>query len=275
MDSIKKCQYLADVKQLNEDLKAYVLEMLGKSAYVDFTPTFNDYIKQLKSLDDKHNSVVSTQSSLPNPIFSQPAIPKPSFSQPIFKQPQPIFTQPNVPQPLFAPPSFSQPSFSQPGGFSQSIFTPPTFAQPNISPQANTTTGDTEDTEDTPPEPNCEKFVETGHKLEVRCKLYQRKKKVSGELETHLIGVGMLYAKPMDEGKLQIIFRQDPDLRKVPLNEIITKTSVVRSLNKAVQMAFPDPAAGQPKIFIVKVATPNEADRLYNCVTFKDETTKS
>lgn len=250
MDQVKRCQYLADVKLLNENLKNYVLESLGQSEYIDFTPTFNDYISQIKNLDDKHNSVYSSQSNLTKPLFSQPAPLSSSFSQSVF----------------------SQSMFSQSGSASQPIFTPPTFAQSATPSQPNATIGDTEDTEDTPPEPNVDKFVESGHKLELRCKLYQRVRTTRNEMETKLIGVGMLYVKPIDDGKLQIIFRQDPDLRKVAMNEIITKSSVVSNQPKAVKMAFPDPAAGQPKMFIAKVASENESNKLYDCVTFKDQT---
>lgn len=188
MLTAKSDSYFAELKQINEDLKDYLIKTLEKSQYHDFTPTFQDYIDQVKRLD-----LLDSEST------------------------------------------------------------------------------DNDGEQEAPPEPNLDKFEETGYKVAIRCKLYQRvNKKTGSEPTVEVLGIGTFYVKPTEsESKLQVIFRQDPDLRKVLLNEIVTPKIPIRALPKAVQLAFWN-ESGQTRIYIAKAGSEQDANQLRDCLTFKN-----
>lgn len=103
----------------------------------------------------------------------------------------------------------------------------------------------------------------------VRCKLYEKAKSPEGEMTLNLLGVGQLFIKSMeDPNKRQVIFRQDPDLRRILLNEVMTPNFPVRSLPKAVQLAFPTSAGGS-KFYILKLKEDTDASNLVEHLSFK------
>lgn len=117
--------------------------------------------------------------------------------------------------------------------------------------------------ETVPPESNVDKYEEPDAKFQVRCKLYERGKVADGTASINLIGFGVLFVKSMDAAnKLQVIFRQDPDLRKVLLNEVITPQIPVKQISKTVQMLIPGPS-GETKFYFAKVREEKDATELY------------
>lgn len=130
------------------------------------------------------------------------------------------------------------------------------------------TKGDQEDTEDQPPpEPKIDRFEEQDVKHSARCKLYEKGVKTQdNDLTINLLGVGYLYVKDMDQpNKFQVIFRQEPDLRRVLLNEIVTPIIPVKMLPKAVQIVFPGTEANsKSRFYIAKLKDDNEAKALYD-----------
>lgn len=245
---------------MNEDLLAYLKSVQEKSPYYDFTSTLEDYIKQFKELDKKYpentNNVENTN---------------------VEKKAPPTFTFGSINT------NNSAPLFSF-GGTNNIFSTPANNAlvpNNNTNTSANnntdaTTTNDNKDEGDNnadeedapPPEPNVEKYEETGAIFSVKCKLYEKGKGPDGEITINLLGLGQMFVKAMeDQNKRQVIFRQDPDLRRVLLNEVITPNQPVKQLPKAVQMVFPL-ADGEIKSYIVKVKDDLAVHRLTEHLKF-------
>lgn len=131
--------------------------------------------------------------------------------------------------------------------------------------QANETaaTGDDADDDAPPPEPNVDKYEEPNAKYQIRCKLYERGNVAGGAAQISLLGFGVLFVKQLDSpNKLQVIVRQDPDLRRVLLNEAVTQNIPLKLLPKAVQLIVPGPN-GESKFYIAKVKEEKDANQLY------------
>lgn len=118
-----------------------------------------------------------------------------------------------------------------------------------------------------PPEPNVDKYEEPDAKFTVKVKLYERARNSAGEFPVSLIGIGLLYVKNIEPQKVQLVVRQEPDMRKVLLNEVVTPNIPVKLLNKAVQIAFASPS-GESKLNIIKLGTENDTSSLYDILTF-------
>lgn len=133
--------------------------------------------------------------------------------------------------------------------------------------QINQDDADDDDAPPEVPEPNVDKYEEPNAKYSVRCKLYSRGNVVDGTSSISLEGFGILYVKDLETpNKLQVIFRQDPDLRKVLLNQVITQNIPIKQLPKAVQMILPG-QAGDTKLYIAKVKEEKDAMALYQVLT--------
>lgn len=125
-----------------------------------------------------------------------------------------------------------------------------------------------DDGPENPPEPNLEIYEEQNVKFSVKSKLYEKVKDPEGNVSVHLLGIGMLYVKNLsDPNKYQVVFRQDPDLRKVLINEVFTRDLPVKSLQKALQIAFLT-SSGESKFYIVKLASEKDTNHLYELLTF-------
>lgn len=234
MASNRDPKFYSELKQLNEDILELIKETQEKSPYFDFTPTFESYIKQFNDLDKQ----------FPSPAPSL-------FSSSVFTA-------------SFAGPSFSFKNYDMP-----SITN---LAQPP-QPAATTATNEADDdnapdSEDAPPpEPKIDKYEETNVKYSTRCKLYSKTKSETGT-SASLIGLGMLYIKPLESANsVQIVVRQEPDLRRVLLNEVFTSSMPARNLTKAVQFVLPG-SDGAGKIYIAKVRDEEEAKALHSQLTF-------
>lgn len=284
-------KFYSELKQINEDLLSFLKETHAKSPYFDFSPTVNDYVKQIGDLEKHYpekSAPISTTTTTANITSS---IPKPSpFT---FSAAAAPFMPSNVNNTLGAsqPVPTSIPALtSQPFLFgSQSLAT---SAAPASLASTNTTTSTsffsftlpkkdepakvensnnddkgesgTDADDDAPPEPKIDKFEEQGAKYSVKCKLYEKGKTVHGEVNVDMLGIGTLYVKAMDAPKkLQVIIRQDPDLRRVLLNEVITPNLPVKLLPKAVQLVFPRPGE-ENKFYIVKTRDEQEARALHD-----------
>lgn len=108
-----------------------------------------------------------------------------------------------------------------------------------------------------------DKFEETNVKFEARTKLYERAVKTGEASETKLIGCGMLFVKELDTPKkLHLIVRQDPDLRRVLLNQIITEQVPISLRSKSLQILVPN-SEGLTTVYFAKVKDDNLAKQLY------------
>lgn len=130
----------------------------------------------------------------------------------------------------------------------------------------NKTVGDEQD-DAPPPAPNVDKYEEKDAKYSVKAKLYEKDKSVGGEVSLNLLGLGYLYVKNYDSpNKLQVIFRQEPDLRRVLLNEVVTPSIPIGRLpQKAVHIVFPSTnVEGSSRSYVLKAKDEKDADALYN-----------
>lgn len=222
-------KFYSELKQMNDDFVSFLKTTHEKSPYFDFTPTINDYVRQIGELTKQYPEKtvqVQAQPQAPLSFFSFAANP----------------LAPNT-----------------------------TSAQPETTTTIGGGGGEEEDAEDDapPPEPKVDKYEEPDSKYSIKCKLYEKGKSATqGEVAVNLLGIGMLYVKALDtSNKLQVIVRQDPDLRRVLLNEVVTPSIPVKLLPKAVQMLFPGPT-GETKFYIAKLKDETDAQTLHDLLNF-------
>lgn len=259
--------FYSELKKLNEDLIDYLKQTQEKSPYFDFSPTLDDYIKQFKELDKKYpeklslfpTTTTSTTNSTPFSFGAPPAV---GVNSSISTNSTPFSfgaslgtggggvansgaTTNNAPLSFFgAAVSANNSVLSNQGTVT---------ASDSAENDAEGDAANADDDDAQPPEPNVEKYDEPDSRYSVKCKLYERGRTTNNEVSMNLLGIGQLFIKPMeDQNKRQIVFRQDPDLRRVLVNEVLTPNNPVKSLPKAVQMMFPT-ADGGTKFYIAKV----------------------
>lgn len=126
-----------------------------------------------------------------------------------------------------------------------------------------------DDADEPPPQPKIEKFDEPDSKLTYRAKLYEKtKSKDENKFDIKPIGIGQVYVKEIvGENKHQMIFRQEPDYKRVLLNEIVTPNLPTSLLPKAISFVFPSPE-GTGKFYIIKVRDDKERDELHSTLKF-------
>lgn len=228
----KDPKFYSELKQTNEDIINFLKLNMEKSPYWDFTPTFKSYIKQIEDMSYmKKTEEISflKQTTETTETKTNP----PPFT---FGSSSSIFP---VSTPLFS------------------------FAKKEDESSFNNDTKLVNDEEDAPPpEPNVEKYEEPNAKYSIKSKLYEKCKSSDGKINVNLLGIGMLYVKSLQDNKLQVIFRQEPDLRRVLLNDIVTTGVPVKLLPKAVQIVFPS-VTGESKFYIAKVKDERDADCLF------------
>lgn len=151
-------------------------------------------------------------------------------------------------------------------------FTLPKPPAPSASTEPTVAESEEADEPTNPPEPNVDKYEETDAKVGVRVKLYEKTRGDAGQASYTTIGVGMIYVKacPEDPNKLQVIFRQDPDLRRVLFNEIVTAQMPAPKLgSKTVQMVFPPKdQGGKPRFYVAKFANDDDAKKFLDGLSF-------
>lgn len=248
MNTQREPKFYSELKQLNNDLIKYLQLNQETSPYFNFTATLNDYIRQIDDLIKKYPP---TDSSTTTNLFTSTS------------SPSTLDKSAGVPAGL---------NTSTPFQFgSSSIFSPPsapTFSfAAAVAPRKEETVqnedpDDKEDKDALPPVPVIDKYEEQGAKYSVKCKIYDKSSKTSsGDISTILLGIGNCYIKSLEANKLQVIVRQDPDLRRVLLNQTITEKIPIKLLPKAVQIALP--VQGETKVYILKVKDERDADALY------------
>lgn len=117
--------------------------------------------------------------------------------------------------------------------------------------------------EEVPPEPKIDKYEEPDVVHSVRCKLYI---KTEIDSRVRLLGIGNFYVKDLGSDKQQVVMRQEPDLRKVLLNEFINENIPIKKRPKAVQLVFLQNVNGikSSSVYVVKLKEDKDADALYD-----------
>lgn len=268
-------KFYSELKQMNDDLLSQFRETHEKSPYYDYTPTFEDYIKQFKELEQKfpiNAATITTTTTAPLFQFGKPADTSTSttnagntsfFSFSLAKK-----DVENKTSTQSAPPTI----FS---AFGTGSLIPPVPSIPVPGTSKNQTETDEDDNngdeadDPPPPEPKVDKYEEVGAKHSVRCKLYLKNNKGESGPAISLLGLGMLYIKSLEApGSVQVIVRQEPDLRRVLLNEVVTSDIPVKILTKAVQFALPGSDGAGTKIYVAKVKDDADAKALHGHLTF-------
>lgn len=147
----------------------------------------------------------------------------------------------------------------------------------NVEPPKAEPMGDNADDEDAPPpEPNVDKYEETNAKYQCRCKLYERiMSKDGGPAPTNYQGCGELFVKAMDDpNKLHVIIRQDPDLRRVLLNQVITQNIPVKLFPKTLRILAPS-SDGTTRFYVVKVKDDKIAGELFTILNSAKSSTNN
>lgn len=252
-------KFYAELKQTNEDLVNYLNKCHEKSPFFDYTLTFNDYVKQVDNLLKQYpeKNQIFGHSTSGATIFSS------SISSNSFLNSSTTATNPQLSSPL--PPS---------AVFSSNL---PTFTfcglkkDDNEQAEQQANVEELNDQDDEPqPVPSFEEVREENTIYSVKAKLYERGRGTGSELKFDLLGVGRVYVKSLSaKNKLQLVFRQEPDLRRVLFNETINPDIPIKLLPKAVSMVHtnqtlnPSPT-NEPKNYILKTKDDGDAKNLYD-----------
>lgn len=250
MTGQRDTKFYSELKQLNGDLIDYLKLCHEKSPYFDFSPTIKDYLKQFADLEKQYS------------CDKQPMQPF-LFGSPLNPNPTSFFS-------FTLPPKKDEENTANNSIINNTTTTTTTnnstFSSNNNNNNLNKDTDtnkDNDEDDDVPPEPKIDKYEEPNAKHSAKCKLYEKGKGVGSEVNVNLLGIGMLYVKGLDTpNKLQVIVRQEPDLRRVLLNDVISSNIPVKLLPKAVQITVPG-QGGEIKYYIIKVKDESEASVLY------------
>ncbi|KAJ1520988.1 hypothetical protein ONE63_004059 [Megalurothrips usitatus] len=159
--------------------------------------------------------------------------------------------------------SFGSTTSSPSAGFSFGAGKPFTFS--NVA--SNTTeekkeADNEDDDEDSPPKPDHKPVNEDGATYTKRCKIFIKKDKEYSDR-----GIGNLFLKPVDGGKMQLIVRADTSLGNVLLNILIGSTLPIQRIgtNNVAVVCLPTPESQPPPVTVlIRVKTKDDADELFN-----------
>lgn len=272
-------KFYSELKQMNEDLVAYLKETNDKSPYFDFTPTLNDYVKQIEDLDKQYPEKTGEKPAPKQPsifnINATPFIPSASIASATPISHANSLSQPPTSTLSFGSSATTQPTFifgapqnQAPAATSPSPFFSFTLPKKTEEETASNNQGNADEANEAadddapPPDSTIDRYQEPNAKHSVKCKLYEK----GSDGPVNLLGIGYVYLKTLDNPhKLQVIFRQEPDLRRVLLNEVISANipGQVKLLPKAVQLMFPN-QKGDIKCYITKVKDDNDANTLFD-----------
>lgn len=275
-------RFYGELKQTNEDIIKLVENFHKKSPYFDYTATFQDYIKQIDELkkkfpvvgaqNDQNKSTSNNNHHVTGNLFGSsttnntPATSNGSSNNNTNTNANPFMnTNTNMTFNTSAERNTSTP-FAAP--FSQQstpFFMPPTDSTKH---EPDTTGRDDAEEDSAPPKPNIDKFEEPDAKYQARCKLYERLIGNPNVSSSHaLLGCGSLFIKQLDTpAKLHLIIRQDPDLRKVLLNQVITASTPLKQLMKSIQLIVPG-EGGKTNCYIAKVKDDKVASEVYQLLS--------
>lgn len=128
------------------------------------------------------------------------------------------------------------------------------------APKSDTSAVTAEDAEDEPPKNEFKAVVEEDSLFSKRCKVF-----VKGASDYSDRGVGMLYIKKVDDGKIQMIVRADTNLGNILLNIILVDGLPCSRMgkNNVMVVCVPTPDAKPPPTSVLlRVKTGEEADEL-------------
>jgi len=251
-------EYLAHLKALNMQVASWINKHLEQNPLVLLTPVFKDYEKHLSEITGKYKGeaapntevkasfplITDVSSSAAGPPITSSTTSVPAFSPTVksseVSKPQPAFggfgaasTDKPKPTSAAAPFSFglstgnnspvpsSLPAFGAFGSSSVASTTASSgFSFGNLAsappPAASAEAAGDED-EDAPPVVEIKQVTEDDAKYSKKCKLFF--KKDGSYVEK---GVGMLYIKPVEGEKHQLLIRADTNLGNVLLNILLS-----------------------------------------------------
>jgi hypothetical protein len=250
-------RFYGELKQTNEDILKVVEGCQKKSPYFDFSAAFEDYIKQVQELKQKFPIEDAQDDTKPVTTSAN------SFTGNLFGN--------NTVNSSMNNGNNNSNDTSNNTTITNSIFaslasgqTTPFFVPKKNDEQEAMGGGEEQEEDSAPPQPNVEKFEEPDAKYTARCKLYERLLGAPNVSSSHsLLGCGSLFVKQLDApNKLHLIIRQDPDLRKVLLNHVITAATPLRQLVKAIQLMVPG-EDGKTTCYVIKVKDDKIASELY------------
>jgi len=299
-------EYLAHLKALNMQVASWINKHLEQNPLVLLTPVFKDYDKHLLEITEKYKGEEAAPNKEVNASFppisassAGPAITSSTTSAPAFSlpakssevsKPQSGFggfgaaagTDKPKPTTAAAPFSFglssannpSLPAFAAFGSGASSVasttastgfsFGNLASAPPPAAAAANAAAGDED--EDAPPVVEIKQVTEDDAKYSKKCKLFF--KKDGSYVEK---GVGMLYIKPVEGEKHQLLIRADTNLGNVLLNILLSSQIPTTRVgkNNVMLVCVPnppvDPKATEPAApcpMLIRVKDADAADEL-------------
>lgn len=262
-----------ELKQTNDDLLKVVESCHKKSPYYDYTETFKDYIKQVEELHKRFPPGSATQTNnsnatnlMNNSSGGNNSITTNNFNS-LNSSPSNLFNNISSNNNTSTNTVIAAPTLNN--TFSSASFIQQQQQQTNNNQDGNNGQeqqgGEDADDDTQPPQPNVDKFEEPDALYQARCKLYERalgNPNVSSASHT-LLGCGSLFIKPLDSpSKLHLVVRQDPDLRKILLNLVITKSTILRLMSKAIQLVVPE-ENGKTSCYVAKVKDDKISSEIY------------
>lgn len=247
-------EYLAHLKALNMQVASWINKHLEQNPLVLLTPVFKDYEKHLSEITEKYKGeaapnkevkasfplLTTTSSSAAGPPITASTTSVPAFSLTAksseVAKPQSAFggfgaasTEKPKPTSAAAPFSFglstgnnssapSLPAFAAFGSSSVASTTASSgFSFGNLASAPSTAAPAGDEDEDAPPVVEIKQVTEDDAKYSKKCKLFF--KKDGSYVEK---GVGMLYIKPVEGEKHQLLIRADTNLGNVLLNILLS-----------------------------------------------------
>jgi len=286
-------EYLSHLKALNVQVLAWLKQHIDSNPLVILSPVFKDYDKHLKEITDQYGTnkttpaqEKSTSSTAPVTISDSVSKPDPKpLGQAAFGSPKTSssgspfsFSTSDKPVNSTAPFSFGvagqqsslpNPVFGNPGG---GFGTGGGFSFGSGGLGATTTTDSQgaegakeDDDEDQPPVVEVKQVEESDAIYDKKCKLFYKK---DGKYVEK--GLGMLYLKPVEGGKTQLLVRADTNLGNVLLNILLNPQIPTTRVgkNNVMLVCVPNPPVdpkadtSAPCPMLLRVKNGDDADEL-------------
>jgi len=281
-------EYLSHLKALNIQVLAWLKQHIETNPLVILSPVFKDYDKHLAEITEQFDqkdaspapegsSSNTTPVTIPEP--SPKADPKP-LGQAAFGVPK---TSSSSSSPFSFGASDKPVNSTAPFSFGQSTQPPATsafgsagggfsFGAGGLGSSSNTETkpaateaAKEEEDEDQPPVVEVKQVEESDAIYDKKCKLFY--KKDGNYVEK---GVGMLYLKTVDGGKIQLLVRADTNLGNVLLNILLNPQIPTTRVgkNNVMLVCVPNPPvdpkadSSAPCPMLIRVKTGDDADEL-------------
>eukprot|EP00090_Calanus_glacialis_P025265 TRINITY_DN3941_c0_g1_i1.p1 TRINITY_DN3941_c0_g1~~TRINITY_DN3941_c0_g1_i1.p1 ORF type:complete len:750 (-),score=306.61 TRINITY_DN3941_c0_g1_i1:63-2312(-) len=284
-------EYLSHLKALNIQVLAWLKQHIETNPLVILSPVFKDYDKHLAEITEQFDqkdaspapegsSSSATPVTIPDPAPKADPIPlgQAAFGAPKTSSSSSPFSFGVSDKPVnsTAPFSFGQSSqppassaFGSAGGFGAGGG----FSFGTGGPGASTNTAETkpaaaakeDQDEDQPPVVEVKQVEESDAIYDKKCKLFY--KKDGNYVEK---GVGMLYLKTVDGGKIQLLVRADTNLGNVLLNILLNPQIPTTRVgkNNVMLVCIPNPPvdpkadSSAPCPMLIRVKTGDDADEL-------------